>query len=182
MKKILVLMPLLLIAACAPKAAEPLEPINSDDPEVTYYTAKLTPENSLITAEDTTTNYDVEIASAEDAETKYSMQIGAPCYLSTKAHEFIMKPGSYVKSVSTYTVDRIIVDFFGSKGVNFGVYANTDGTGDELIYHESTITPEDPNDGGTVYEYAINGSAWCLKNKTEFNKPGIYSITVVFSK
>ena len=178
MKKLLVLVPFLLLAVgCAKEPEEPLPSIDE-----TAYTAKLTPENSLITAEDTTVAYNVSIASAEDANTKYEMTIGAPCYLSTKAHEFIMKPGSYIKSVSTYTVDRIIVDFYGGKGVNFGVYANTEGTGEALAYHESTIAAEDPNDGGIVYEYQISGSAWCLKNITEFNKPGIYSITVVFSK
>ena len=76
----------------------------------------------------------------------------------------------------------VVSDFFGSKGVNFGVYANSEGTGEALAYHESTVEPEDPTDGGMVYEYQINGTAWCLKNTTEFNKPGIYSITVVFLK
>ena len=113
---------------------------------------------------------------------KYDLILGNPCYLSTKAHEFIMKPGSYIKSVSTYTVDRIIVDFFGSKGVNFGVYADSTGEGTALEPHESDITPEDPNDGGMVYEYSINGNAWYMKNITANNKPGIYSVTVVFSK
>ncbi len=180
MKKLLVLMPiLLLLAACGAKPADPLPPV---DPEETYYSVKLTPESSLITSEDTTTNYTVNLKAEEDETVLYSIEIGAPCYLSTKAHEFIMKPGSYLKSVSTEKVDRLIVDFWGGKGVNFGVYANADGTGDVLEYHESTVQAEDPNDGGIVYEYAINGSAWCLKNITEFNKPGIYSVTVVFSK
>ena len=180
MKKLLVLMPLLLVAVACGKA--PAEPLPDPDPEVTYYSVKLTPENSLITSEDTTENYDVTLNSAEDAETQYTIKIGAPMYLSTKAHEFIMKPGSYLKSVSTYNVDRLIVDFYGGKGVNFGVFANADGTGTALEYHESSVQPEDPNDGGTVYEYAINGNAWCMKNITEYNKPGIYSLTVVFSK
>ena len=180
MKKLLVLLPLLLAAvACAP---EPKEPLPDPDPEVTYYSVKLTPENSLITSADTTESYTVNLASAEDANVQYSIEIGAPMYLSTKAHEFIMKPGSYLKSVSTDKVDRLIVDFYGGKGINFGVYANAAGTGDALEYHESTVQPEDPNDGGTVYEYAINGNAWCMKNITEYNKPGIYSLTVVFSK
>lgn len=180
MKKILLMLPFLLIATgCAKNPSEPLPNI---DPETTVYKAKLTPENSLITNEDTTEAYTVNIASEEDAETKYSIEIGAPCYLSTKAHEFIMKPGSYLKSVSEYTVDRLIVDFYGGKGINFGVYANLEGTGEALEYHTSNVLAEDPDDGGIVYEYAINGTAWCLKNITEYNKPGIYSVTVVFSK
>ena len=183
MEKLLVLLPLLLVAASCGKAPEKeLSPIDSDDPEVTYYTAKLTPENSLVTAEDTTTNYTVHIPSTEDAEVIYDIEIGAPMYLSTKAHEFIMKPGSYLKSVSTFKVDRIIVDFFGGKGVNFGVYAASERTSEPLAYHESSIAPEDPTDGGIVYEYSIQGNAWYMDNITEFNKPGIYSVTVVFSK
>ena len=59
MKKILVLMPLLLVAvACAP---EPKEKLPDSDPEKTYYSVKLTPENSLITNDDTTTNYNVNL-------------------------------------------------------------------------------------------------------------------------
>lgn len=183
MKKLLILLPLLFVAAaCGKEPVAPLSSIDSDSPEVTYYNAKLTSENSLITSEDTTENYQVNIASNEDTTVTYSMEIGAPCRLSSKAHEFIMERGSYVKSISEYKVDRLIVDFWGGKGVNFGVYANADGTGEALEYHESNVTPEDQSDGGVVYEYAINGTAWCLKNITEFNKPGIYSLTVVFVK
>ena len=117
MKKLFLLIPLILVAVgCAPEPEKELDPIDTSNSEVTYYTAKLTPENSLVTADDTTANYTVHIPSVEDPSTVYDIEIGAPMYLSTKAHEFIMKPGSYLKSVSTFTVDRIIVDFFGSKG------------------------------------------------------------------
>ena len=103
-------------------------------------------------------------------------------YLSTKAHEFIMKPGSYLKSVSTFTVDRIIVDFFGSKGTNYAVHAGLDASTDALVYHSSSIAAEDPDGGGIVYEYSIQGPSWYMNNISDVQKPGIYSVTVIFSK
>jgi len=180
MKKLLVLIPFLLVAAaCGSKPKEPLSPTEAS------YNAKLTPELSTLTSDDSTEKVSVSIASNEDANVKYDMEIGNPCYLKTLSNglkEIIVKPGAYIKSVSEYKVDRIIVDFFAGKGVNFGVYASADGSGDALEYHESSIAPVYPEDNGVVYEYAINGNAWCLKNNTEFNKPAFYSITVVFSK
>ena len=197
MKKILFVLPLvMLLGACAKEAGSQLSSLSIPDSysgepsegEVRTYTAKLTPDNSGLEKDgdgnplDSTAPINLSLPSTQDANVKYDLILGDPCYLSTKAHEFIMKPGSYIKSVSTYKVDRIIVDFFGNKGVNFGVYANSDGSGEALESHVSTIPAEDPDDGGLVYEYEINGNAWYMKNITEYNKPGIYSVTVVFEK
>ena len=181
MKKLLVLLPLVLLAAaCGPTPKEPLPPT----PEQSY-SSKLTPEKTTITTDDSTEATRAVVASEEDESVTYEFELSADIYLNTKssvANQFGVKPGASIKSVSTYTVDRIIVDFYGSKGVNYDVFANAEGTGTKLESHESTIAPADPNDGGQVLEYAINGTAWCLKNNTEFNKPSFYSITVIYSK
>ena len=197
MKKILLVLPLvMLLGACAKEAGSQLSSLSIPDSysdsasegEERVYSVKLTPDNSGLQKDgegnplDSTSPINLSLESQQDKNVKYDLILGDPCYLSTKAHEFIMKKGSYIKSVSTYKVDRIIVDFFSGKGVNFGVYANNDGSGTALEPHESTIAPEDPNDTTLVYEYEINGSAWYMKNITEFNKPGIYSVTVVFTK
>lgn len=196
MKKILFVLPLvLLLGACAKEPGSQLSSLSIPDSysdsasegEVRTYTAKLTPEETKLEMVDgqpvdSNAPIDITLKADQDKNVTYDLILGSPCYLSTKAHEFIMKPGSYIKSVSTYKVDRIIVDFFGNKGVNFGVYANSDGSGEALESHVSTIPAEDPDDGGLVYEYEINGNAWYMKNITEYNKPGIYSVTVIFEK
>ena len=187
MKKILFVLPaLLLIGACAKEPASELSSINlSESVESgqtpSFYTAKLTKSNSGLTTDDSTEAIQTEIASDQDATVKYKFEIGAPCYQHSKFDEFIVKQGAYIKSVSNYVVDRLIVDFYSTKGVNFNVYANAAGTGDPLEYHTSTVQTVDPDDGGMVYEYAINGTEWCINNTTSY-KPGFYSITVVFTK
>ena len=180
MKKILFVLPLvMLLGACAKEAQSQLPSV-----EEKSYTAKLDPNNSTLTTDDSSAAIQVEIASNEDSEVKYKFEIGAPCYLKTLSNnlqEIIIKQNAYIKSVSEYKVDRIIVDFFNGKGVNFNVYANKDGTGDPLEYHESSVAPVYPEDSGKVYEYAINGNEWSLTNTTNY-KPAIYSLSVVFSK
>lgn len=180
MRRLLVLIPfLLLIPSCGKKPAEPLPPTEAT------YNAKLTPEVSSLTDTDSTEKVSVSVPSNEDANVKYDLEIGNPCRLKTLANglkEIVVNPGAYIKSVSEYKVDRLIVDFYNGKGVNFSVYANAEGSGEALTYHESQAASVYPEDHGVVYEYAINGSAWYLKNITEFNKPAFYSITVVFSK
>lgn len=184
MKKNLILLPLILLATgCAKEPAIELPSISSNYSE-SIYSVKLTADNCGLPSDysESTEIVKPEIETEEDKNVKYTFEMGVPCYLTTKAHEFIVGVGSYVKSSSEYKVDRIIVDFFGKKGIHFGVYSNSDGSGEALEYHQSSIPPEDPSDGGIVYEYSVNSTSWCLKNVTEFNKPGIYSITVIFSK
>ena len=193
MKKILFLLALpLLMTGCAKEPAEVLSSLpidfsnttsssnDSSNVEPTYQWIKLTPENCGLTKDDSTSSISVTLNSEIDSSIKYSIEIGAPCYLHSKFHEFVVKPGAYIKSLTDeYVVERLIVDFYGGKGTNFDVYSNSEGTGDALEYHKSNNKPEDSADG-IVYEYAINGNEWCIKNNTEFNKPAFYSIIVVF--
>ena len=189
MKKLLIVLPaLLIVAACAKAPSSELSSLSipdsydsSDSEETKTYTATLTKGNCGLTTDDSTEEIVATIKSKQDSEVDYSVKIGAPCYLSDKYNEFIMKQGGYIKSNSNYHVDRLIIDFFGKKGTNYDVYANVDGTGEKIAYHESSIQPEDPNDGGIVYEYPINGTEWCISNSTVY-KPAFYSITIVFSK
>ena len=163
------------MTGCAKEPAEVLSSISE-----TYYQVKLTPENCGLTNDDSSAAKTVTLNPDSSSSIEYSLEIGAPCYLHKTFHEFVMKPGAYIKSIdSQYVVDRLIIDFYGAKGTNFAVYSNSEGAGTALEYHESTIEPEDSSDG-IVYEYAINGNEWCIKNDTEFNKPAFYSIIVVF--
>ena len=153
---------------------------SSSQREPTYQWVKVDKENCGLTSDDSTEPVQLSLQSHIDDFITYDLEIGAPCYLHSKFHEFVMKPGSYIKSITTeYHVDRLIVDFYGAKGTFFEVYDNASGTGDALDYHASSNKSEDEADG-IVYEYAINGNDWCIKNNTEYNKPGIYSLIVVF--
>ena len=193
MKKVLFLIPfIILITACgkAPQEALPdLSDITTIDSEgseipVTFYQSKLTPSNSTLTADDSTEKIHVNIVSDEDEKT-YGFEIGNPCYLknlSSGLQEIVMKPRAYISSYNnTYKVNRLIIDFYGGKGVNFEVYDNLTGKGTALPYHESNVVATDPSDGGQVYEYEINGNDWIIKNNTEFNKPAFYFFSVVYS-
>ena len=86
------------------------------------------------------------------------------------------------KSVSTYTVEKITIDFYASKGQNYQVFNNVDKTGEPQEAHVTNTTPTDPNDGGAVFDFSINSTGWCIYNHTEFNKPSFYYISVVFKK
>ena len=181
MKKLLFVLSLTaLLVGCAKEPAGNLPPV-----EGTTYSVTLTPENSTLTGDDSTTATRVELSAKEDANVKYTVEIGVPCYVKTLGSglkEIVVKPNAYIKSISNYTVDRLVVDFYGGKGINHKVYAKADGTGNEVEYHTSEVAPVDPNDDGTVYEYPINGTEWGIYNKTEYNKPAFYSVTIIFSK
>ena len=194
MKKILLVIPfIILLSACAKPAESKLPDlsntttIDSEGSEVpiTFYQSKLTPANSTLTTDDSSEKINVSIAAEED-DVSYGFEIGNPCYLKNLGsglQEIVVKPGAYISSYNnSYKVNRLIVDFYGGKGVNFEVYNNLTGEGTPLAYHESDVEPADPNDGGVVYEYAIDGNDWIIKNNTEFNKPTFYSISVVYSK
>lgn len=182
MKKhlLLALIPLFLMAGCADEPGDELPPADEKS-----YTAKLTADNSTLTKDDSSEVIQVEIASNEDENVKYKFEITPPCYLNTKstvANQIGVKPGAMIRSASSYTVEKITVDFFGGKGTNYQVFNNVEHSGDPLEYHESSITPTDPDDSGKVYEYAVNSTGWCLFNHTEANKPSFYYISVVFKK
>ena len=183
MKKslLLALIPLMFATGCADEPKEELPPASENS-----YTAKLTADNSTLVAgaDDTTEPIQVEVASNEDANIKYTFEIDPPCYLSTKssvANQICVKPGAAIRSVSTYQVEKITVDFWNGKGTNYQVFNNVEHTGDALEYHESSIAPMDPNDSGKVYEYAIDANGWSLYNNTTY-KPTFYYITVTFKK
>lgn len=155
--------------------------VSSSEKEPTYQYVKLDKENCGLSSDDSTSAIQLSLSSLIDSSVTYELEIGVPCYLHSKFHEFVMKPGSYIKSLSQYTVDRLIIDFYGAKGTNFEVYSTADGTGSAIEYHESYNEPED-SDGGAVYEYPINGTEWSIRNNTDVYKPGIYSVIVVFLK
>ena len=173
-------LPLLFAVGCAKEPGAPLP-----EPSGETYTVKLTADNSTLTKNDTTAPIQIELASNEDANVKYKFEISKDCYLNTKsavANQIGLKPGASIKSVSEYTVEKITVDFYASKGQNYQVYNNTAHTGNPQEAHVTNTVPTDPNDGGAVYDFEINSTGWCLFNHTEFNKPSLYYISVVFRK
>lgn len=183
-KHLLFALPILLLCGCAEPAAEALSESSLEEGE-SRYTATLTADKSTLTSSDSTEAFKVEIASEEDVNVKYEFEISAECYLNTKssvANQIGVRPGASIKSSSKYEVEKITVDFYGGKGINYQVFNNTDHSGEPLQYHETSITPTDPDDYGTVYDYAINSTGWCLFNHTENNKPSFYYISVVFKK
>ena len=180
MKKtfLLSILPLILITGCANEPEDELPP-----PEAAYH-AKLTADNSTLTLDDSTAPIIVDIPSEEDPNIKYSFEIGNPCYINTKsavALQICLKPGVSIKSKSNYYVDRLVVDFYGGKGINYEVYNNVNKTGEKVTYHSSSRTPTDPDDYGTVYEYSIQSTGWNIFNATDFNKPTFYYIEVFFA-
>ncbi len=182
MKKplLLALLPLLFMTGCADEPAEELPPASENT-----YTVKLTADNSTLTKDDSTEAIQIELASDQDANVKYKFEITAPCYLNTKsqvANQIGVKPGAMIKSVSTYSVEKITVDFFASKGQNYQVFNNVERSGEPQEAHVTNMTPTDPSDGGAVYDFAINSTGWCLYNHTDVNKPSFYFISVTFKK
>ena len=202
MKKVLLIVPfILLIGACAKEPEEILPPLSNlessesqppdssnssqdSTPQITYYQAKLDAKNSTLTNDDLAETTNVTISTVSGAAT-YVLTISSLCYLKNVENnnqEIILKDDCYICSNSSYEVNRLIIDFYGRQGTNFTVYDNKQGTGEGLTYHESTVEPIDGPSGGMVYEYAINGSDWMIKNTNSPRKTGLYSITIIFSK
>ena len=176
MKKLLFVLPALLLVGCAPAAERQLPPV---DP--TSYTVKLDASNSTLTADDSTGAIQVELKAQEDESIVYKLEIGAPCYIKTvdSYQEIIMKGGAYFKSVSSYKVSRLICDIYEGKGINYEVHNKADGSGEALARHESSIEPVYEEDSGAVYEYEVNSTEWSITNTTNY-KPAFYSVTIVF--
>ena len=174
MKKIFALLPCLALLVACQEEPSPYLP----DPDPSALRVVVNPTSSGLTTDDLAANTTVKLTIANRSET-YDVEIGKGTYFSSKHNEMMLKDGSYFKSVSEYTVDRLIVDFYEGQSGNFAVYANAAGSGEAVTAHESKVQASDPDDGGKVWEYKIDSTGWMLKN-TQY-KAGIYSITVVFS-
>ena len=167
---------MMTLVGCAQEPAAKLPNLDGDT-----YSVKITPENSTLTADALTSAKQVTLNSSEDETVQYTFEFSAGVRLNSSHNEFTMPNETYLKSVSTYKVERIIVDYFYSKGTNFSVYANTDHSGTALEAHASTITPTDPDDGGKVIEFNVNANGWSIYNSTVY-KPSFYYIEIVFRK
>lgn len=141
-------------------------------------TVKLTKANCGLTSEDSTSEQTLSL-SVTGSEEKYEFTIGPNCYAHEEYEEFLIRKDGYIKSRSKYHVDRLIVDYFSKKGINFEVL---DASNKQVSAHESSVPTEfpKPEDSGAVLEYPINGSSWTIRNVSEF-KPAFYSLTVVFT-
>lgn len=174
--KLIIIIPFVSLIGCAPEPKKPLPPVTADS-----YTVVLDPTNSTLTTDDSTSTISLSLIAKEDEEVIYELEIGAPCYLKNVSsyQEIIMKNGGFFRSKSNYKVDRLILDIYEGKGINYEVHNHKDGSGEVLEYHESTISPIYPEDSGAVYEYEINSTEWSITNTTVY-KPAFYSVTIVF--
>lgn len=185
MKKLLLLLPIVLLTSCVPEPTPaPSTSTGTSTIETNSYQAVLNPTTSGLISYDQGVDTSEELSPKlpiEGQDFTYDVAIGSPCYYSSKHKEMIMKNGAYFKSTSTYVVEKLIVDFYAGQGINFNVYAGQDASGEALPYYASSVAPEvSGSDGGTVYEYFINGTSWYMNN-TSTNKDGFYSVTIVFS-
>ena len=176
MKKLFLLaaIPMLTLIGCR---ADPKPPL----PDYTGTEIKLTPENSTLTEDASTSATVVELEIPNSNET-YSVEISSGCRWKTTSggyKEILLSPGSYIKSISTLTVARLQMDIFGRQGINYDVYANNQFQGDPLEEHLTNIPATEPNDYGQVFEYAVHANGWSIKNNTEYNKPCFYYITII---
>lgn len=172
MKKVLLLLSLtLLLGACSnPKPPLP----NPGD----VLSVKLTKDNNGLATSDSTEAFTISLA-IEGRDEVYEIEMGPNLYNHFDYEEFLIKKGGYIKSKSTYTVERLRIDYFSKKGTNFEVL---DANNEVVEKHESEVPTEFPNEGdyGEVLEYPINGTSWTIRNTTDF-KPAFYSITVLFT-
>ena len=176
MKRLLFLLPLLLVStACAKEPALSLGPVE----EANMHTVKLKKNNCGLTTSYSTEEITTTLKSLDDENVEYSVKIGSSAKQHSDYDEFVLADSSYVKANSNYVVDRLIIDFYGPS-VKFAVYNNLEGSGTELEYHESTVESDYPTEYGVVYEYAINGKEWTVKNVSAPYKSSFYSISVVF--
>lgn len=176
MKKIFILglLPLFALTGCREEPASGLPDFKGD-------MALLTPENTSLTSSDSTVA-EIVTLNVPDSEKTYQVEISAGCKLNTKGSspQIQLAPGSYIKSVSEFTVDRLMVDYFGTKGTFYNVYNNKEGTGSTVKDYEAPkdLPVYDPDGGGKVLQFPINSTGWMIKNETEFNKPTFYAIYI----
>ena len=138
---------------------------------------KITKSNCGLTGDDSTEAFQTSL-DIEGTNEKYTFEVGPYCYNHHNFNEFLIKKNGYFKSVSTYRVDRLVIDYFSGKGVNFEVLNASETV---VESHTSDVATEYPgaNDKGAVLEYPISGNTWTIRNVTDY-KPAFYSVTVVF--
>ena len=173
MKKVLFVLPFILLLGACREDAEPLPSVAED-----AKTVKLTKANCGLTGEDSTAEFTTAL-DIEGTESKYEFLIGPNCYAHATYEEFLIKKDGYIKSKSEYHVDRLIIDYMSKKAINFEVL---NASGEVVESHASSVATEYPaaEDYGAVVEYSINGTAWTIRNTTDY-KPAFYSVTVVFT-
>lgn len=171
-KALLLLSAMFLLGACS----NAKEPLPNPDPEAK--SVKLTKENGGLTGDDSTAAFTIHLA-IEGREETYDIEMGPNLYNHHNYDEIVMKKNGYIKSVSTYKVDRLRIDYFSKQGTNFEVL---DANNQTVAKHESTYPTDFPDAGdyGEVLEYPIDGTSWTIRNTTDY-KPAFYSITVLFT-
>ena len=178
MKKLLLVLPLIALLGACTETEEPL-PETTPAPSVELKSVKLTTANSGLTNDDAVAPVQTSL-DIEGKTEKYTVEFSAGCYIHKDYPEFVLKNSTYLKSVSTFKVDRLVIDYMSKKGITFDV---KDASNASVTSHESTVATEHSNDGdyGAVLEYPINGTSWSLYNTFD-GKAGtnIYSVTVIF--
>ena len=174
--KFVLIIPFVTLTGCFLEPKESLEPVNDIS-----YSVVLNGSNSTLTSNDSTSTITLSLPSKEDESIVYELEIGAPCYLKKVStfQEIIMKNGGFFRSKSNFKVDRLILDIYEGKGINYEVFNQKDSSGKALDPHSSNIPPVYPEDKGAVYEYEINSNEWSITN-TSIYKPAFYSVTIIF--
>ena len=184
MKKLLFVLPVAaLLCACELpflKQEEKL-PDPETEPDKVLKSVKINVDNNGLTTADSTEAIQKSL-DIEGVSEKYTFEISANCYNSPKyLGEWVLKSNAYLKSVSTYKVDRLVIDYMSKKGFGFEVL---DADQNAVTAHDSSVQTEfsKSEDYGKVAEYPINGTSWTINN-TAGDKPGacLYSVTVIFS-
>ena len=180
MKKFLFVLPVAaLLCGCELPFLKTNEPL--PEPEVPetqeLKSVKINKSNCGLTGDDSTKAFQTSL-DIDGTQEKYTFEIGPNCYNHHNYNEFLIKKDGYFKSISTYKVDRLVIDYFSGKGVNFEVL---NAGGDKVEPHESETKTEYPSaqDKGAVLDYPINGNSWTIRNVSEY-KPAFYSVTVFF--
>ena len=153
---------------------------NSDTPETQYVlkNVKLTKSNCGLTDDDSTNAFSTYLQ-IDYSDEEYEIEFGPDCYNHHTYNEFVIKNNGYFRSVSTFKVDRLRVDYFSTKGINFDVL---DAGGAKVAPHQSDVSSEYPSaaDGGAVLEYPINGTSWKIQCNSSTYKAAFYSVTIIF--
>jgi len=174
MKKVFYIWPFIaLLAACK----TPGEVLPEPDPE--SKTIKIVKSNCGLSTTSSTEAKNVEF-DIEGRSEKYIIEFSQKCRAHADYDEFVLDVGGSFKSISTYKVDRLVIDYFSKPGINFEVL---DSQGVAVTGHESTIPTDYPNEGdfGAVLEFPINGNSWVVRNASDVKKPAFYSVRVIFA-
>ena len=184
MKKLLFVLPIAALLASCDIPFFKQEEEKLPEPEVketeVLKSVKITADNNGLTTDDSTEAVQTSL-DIEESDLKYTFEISANSYNHAKYKgEWVLKSNAYIKSVSTFKVDRLVIDYMSKQGFGFEVYAGETA----VTAHESEVKTEfnGEKDFGAVVEYPINGNSWKINN-TVGDKPGacFYSITVIFT-